>query len=204
MEYFINLDKELFLWINHGLHNDFLNIIFTFITNRWNAIIPILLLIIYLIYNEKKKSIYLILGLAITIGIADQLSSGVIKPLVGRLRPSKALSDVFYWSKSRGWLITDDTHRYKSSFSFVSGHATNPFALATFMFFYNKKFIYFLLPLACMIAFSRIYIGVHYPADIIGGAMVGIFCGFLGKYLMEQIKIFVSFKAKKRNYNENK
>lgn len=188
MDYLIDLDRRLFLYLNNNLHYDFLNTFFSFMTYRWNAVIPVIFLLVYLIYKEKTKSWYLILGLVLAVVFADQLTSSVFKPLFGRLRPCKDLSGVYYWTKKHGWRLTDDLHRYKSSFSFVSGHSANPAAIATFLYFYYPKSLWIFAPIAFLIAYSRIHVGVHYPADIIGGIIVGIFCGFLAKYCIELLR----------------
>ncbi|MEG1441290.1 MAG: phosphatase PAP2 family protein [Oscillospiraceae bacterium] len=100
----------------------------------------------------------------------------ILKPLVARDRPFLANPDIML-------LI-----RTPMDFSFPSGHSMTSFAAATVLLCYNKKFGIPALILAILIAFSRLYLQVHYPTDVISGIIIGIVFGFLAVTLVKKIK----------------
>jgi undecaprenyl-diphosphatase len=162
-------DKSAFLYLN-GHHNelmDYVMTLFTF-TPTWLLFYGVTLYVIIRKYG--RKSIPIILSLALIILLADQIS-GLLKHSIMRLRPSNdpvmiPLSHVFY--KSGGL------------YGFVSAHAANAFSFATFsaLLFRSKGYAMFIFPWACLIAYTRIYLGVHYPGDILGGALLGGLIGW--------------------------
>jgi undecaprenyl-diphosphatase len=162
-------DKSAFLYLN-GHHNelmDYVMTLFTF-TPTWLLFYGVTLYVIIRKYG--RKSIPILLSLALIILLSDQIS-GLLKHSIMRLRPSNdpvmiPLAHVFY--KSGGL------------YGFVSAHAANAFSFATFssLLFRSKGYAMFILPWACLIAYTRIYLGVHYPGDILGGAMLGALIGW--------------------------
>ncbi|MEI6678957.1 MAG: phosphatase PAP2 family protein [Mariniphaga sp.] len=161
-------DKDLFLFLNgmHSLLWDYSMTLFT-LTPTWTLFYGTILIIIVNKYN--KKSLFIIFALALLILCADQFS-GILKHTIQRLRPSNDpvighLTHIFF---NKG-----------GEFGFVSAHAANTFAIATFtsLLFKNRRYAIFIFPWAMMIAYSRVYLGVHYPGDILGGAILGIGVG---------------------------
>jgi undecaprenyl-diphosphatase len=134
---------------------------FPFITDLHNFIIPYALSAIALMVFGKKKGIVTVLLLAVTIALSDQLSSFVVKPLVARIRPCHVLDDVR--------LLVG----CGSGFSFTSSHATNNFAMAVLIGHFYTRARPYLLIWATLVAWSRVYVGVHYPSDLLGGALLG-------------------------------
>ena len=138
-------------------------------------------LIIILIKSLKKQSWLVILALIVCIIIADQVSSGLIKEMVHRLRPSRNpdLENMVCLLKGyRG-----------GKYGFVSSHAANSFGLAmlTSLFFRNRKYTIIVFFWAAIVAYSRIYLGVHYPGDVIGGAIVGVGAAMLVYWLFTKV-----------------
>ena len=134
----------------------------------------LLLMAILMILIHKKRGAWVVLFLILTIGLSDQLSSFGIKPLVGRVRPCH---------------VVEGTHlmvNCTDSYSFPSSHATNSFAAAMLISFYFPAVRLGLFLLAFLVSYSRPYVGVHYPGDILGGAVVGIFCAWLVIYLQQK------------------
>jgi len=121
------------------------------------------MVILLLIFGGKRGRIAVAL-LLVGITLSDQLCNSLIKPLVGRIRPCNALENVH--------LLINCTR----SFSFPSSHATNIFTGAMILSFIYPKLRITLLFIATMVAYSRIYVGVHYPLDMLGGIVLGIIC----------------------------
>jgi len=134
--------------------------------------VPLYLTIIYFfIKNYRSKSVLILLFLVLTVVASDQISV-LIKESVQRLRPvhEPAIADIVHNVFRKGGLH-----------GFVSSHATNMFAIFVFTsrIFKNRNYFLLMLFWAVIISYSRIYIGVHYPIDIIGGALLGWLLGWI-------------------------
>lgn len=191
----ISIDRACFLFINSTLANPVFTIFFKFITERNNGIIPLLILIPLIIIKEKKRSM-LILSLAVvTVAITDPLCSQILKPLFHRLRPchpSYFVNGTHTFLAGGNFLLG-----HKTSLSFPSAHAMNIFAQAMlFSMLYSKLRIYFFL-FAGLVALSRVYVGVHYPLDILCGSFLGIAFGAGIYYLYKSIHQKITHKKNK-------
>ena len=138
--------------------------------------LPLYLALIYLIIKFKRwDTIYILLGVALTITLADQITSTFMKPFFARLRPSQEESLI-------GLLHT--VNNYKGGlYGFASSHAANTFGVATFIYLLFRArypWITTIFLWATFVSYTRIYLGVHYPGDILVGALVGILCGWIG------------------------
>lgn len=182
MNFITNLDTELFLFLN-GLHVDWLDPIMTFISGKitWA---PFYLVLLFLVIKKyKKQSILVLIGVVILIVCSDQISSGIFKPIFERPRPchNEAIKDLVYLPNGH----------CGGAYGFISSHACNCFALAVFITHvlkkYYRKIAYIMYIWASLVAYSRIYMGVHYPGDIIVGAVVGIIVGFVISKLYDMI-----------------
>jgi undecaprenyl-diphosphatase len=180
LEYLKHIDTQLFLFIN-GHHNTFWDAIMWQLSSKvfWVPFYAILLA--YLIYRYKKHSWVLIISIVLVVVLADQVSSHLIKHWVERLRPSHepALQGLVHTLRNYSG----------GSFGFVSSHTANSFGLALFLslLFKNRLFTTFVFIWAASIAYSRIYLGVHYPGDILGGIVVGMFISWLVFWILTQI-----------------
>ena len=136
------------------------------------AIWIILAVILLLIPKTRKTGAIVVAALAVDI----VLCNGILKPFIGRIRPCDINTSIQL-------LVArpDD-------FSFPSGHTAASFAAVTALFFAKEKYRYPALVLAVLIAFSRLYLYVHYPTDILGGILVGILCGVIA-YLITKKKL---------------
>lgn len=173
----IDIDKQLMLALNgsNSLYMDGVMKIYTS-TVVW---IPVALVLLFIVLknNTPRASLLVVLGVALTILASDQMSSAFIKPLVGRLRPS--LDPEFMH-------LIDTFNDYRSgSYSFTSSHACNSFALAMFisLLIRNKVLSFSMLAWASINSYSRIYLGVHFPGDILCGAILGIIIGSITYWL---------------------
>jgi undecaprenyl-diphosphatase len=170
LEFLYSIDKAVFLLINATLTHPVLDTVLVTATNLKFWIIPgILAAAIFVFREDKKKALTVLALMALTIAICDPLSSQALKKLFARPRPCNP--DAFV--EGGRFLLG----MYKS-LSFPSSHSMNMFSLATLLFcFYRKHGVYF-FSFAAMIAYSRVYCGVHYPSDVLGGAVFGCLLGW--------------------------
>jgi undecaprenyl-diphosphatase len=184
LEKILALDTQLFIYLN-GLGSETYDGLWLIITKQVNWI-PFFLLLFYLIYTKLglKKTGYLLLFVAALILVTDQVTN-LVKYTVQRTRPcnNPEINTIIRVVQSR------------TSFSFFSGHAANTMAVATFLYLIFKKqikyfWLLFLWPL--IFAYSRIYLGLHYPLDIFSGYLFGFFIGYAmyRVYEFTQIKYF--------------
>ena len=161
------IDTKLFFFVNNGLSNPVLDWLMPIITTKQNWYPLFLIIIVGLLWKGGKQGRIVVLLLIPVIVLSDQISASVIKPLVDRVRPCEAFESLGTVHMLIG---------KKTSPSFPSSHAANSFAAAAlFAFFYPKRqWIYYTI--AAIVGFSRIYVGVHYPFDVLAGAILGLFC----------------------------
>lgn len=158
----ISVDNFLFYLINQKSQNAFFDWFMPLITDLKNSIFFLLALGLWILYRQKKEGLIFLIFMGITLAITDQFSSSFLKDVVGRIRPCHTLAEVR--------LLTD----CNTSYSFPSTHAVNIFAGAFFLAKPLKKFSIFFYAIACLVAYSRVYIGIHYPFDALGGAALGL------------------------------
>lgn len=177
MEYLLELDKKLFLEIN-SVNEPWLDQIMMFMTSTI-AWIPLYLLLFYLLSKIYRKNIWLVLlAIILTILLTDQITSSLMKPFFARLRPSH--------EPSLEAIVNIVSNYRGGKYGFASSHAANTFGLATLMWLMLKKYrpwIGVMFLWAFFIGYTRIYLGVHYPSDILAGQLVGFLAG-LGVYFL--------------------
>lgn len=167
MDFVLNIDVSLFYFLNSTIANPIFDFIMPIITDQHNWYLIYFALILFLTIKYKQRGLIIVLALLVAVGIADYLSSQVIKEAVGRLRPCRSLQDVHL-------LVPCGPGK-----SFPSSHAVNNFSLATVLAYNFKKYSWIFYSVAALIAFSRISVGAHYPLDVIGGAIIGAIIGYL-------------------------
>ena len=174
------IDVEILLWINHALKSDWMDAVMIFCSERFTWI-PWYAVLLYFLYKSNPKRIWInLILITCCIALADQLSSGLLKPLVARLRPCH--ND----SVNVKLLLINGV--CGGQYGFVSSHAANVFAVFIFFVLKNvfqkmKYMIYVLLVWAIVVSLSRVYLGVHYPGDVLCGALVGISATFVVVWL---------------------
>jgi undecaprenyl-diphosphatase len=183
LDFFYSIDLSVFYFINHSLANSIFDKFFIFITEVKNWYITFVILWFICFFKGGKIGKIAAIITLILITVSDQLSSFVIKNLVVRIRPCNALPDVR--------ILAGCT----TSFSFPSSHAVNNFAVAVFFYKIFPKLKWILFTVASLIAISRIYVGRHYPSDVVGGAIIGAVIGYIFAIIALQIDQF--FKNKK-------
>jgi undecaprenyl-diphosphatase len=167
-------DTELFLALN-GTHNSVFDFLMFWASNKliW---IPLYLFFLYLIIkNYKWKTVGIFIAIIVLITLADQLSVHLFKNVFQRFRPC-------HEPQLEG-LVHIVNGKCGGQFGFISSHATNTFALAVFLIqLLGKRYKYFTISIliwATVVAYSRIYLGVHYPGDVFVGAAFGSLLGIL-------------------------
>lgn len=176
-EFLYSIDKAVFLLLNRGVANPVFDFIMPIITEEHNQMIPIVIAWLSLIIFGGKKGRITALLVVVLITLSNYLSSEVIKPLVGRVRPCFVVEGVR--------LLIEQSR----SHSFPSSHATNNAAWAALLSVKYPRFKWVFIFIAGMVAYSRIYIGVHYPSDLIAGALLGFACAFFVLYLEKRVVI---------------
>lgn len=181
LEFLENIDEKLFLFLN-GIHSSFFDTLMYYVSSKtfW---IPLYLFFVYLLYKVYGKKFWIpLLIIILTIAAADFTSVYFFKNIFQRLRPchNPDLINVVH-------LVNNHCG---GQYSFVSSHATNMFSLATILWLHirNKYTIlsWLLFLWASIIAYSRVYLGVHYPGDILGGAFLGILIGNIFYFLSKK------------------
>lgn len=182
LESLLELDKEALLFFN-SFHTPWLDPIMFWITKTfvWLPLYGFLLLLV--IKHFKKDSWIVLIGIAITILLADQITSGFMKPFFGRLRPSRepSLQGLVYMVNGYAG----------GKYGFASSHAANTFATALFFWLLFKdryRWLWVLFVWAVVMTYSRIYLGVHYPGDILVGMLVGFAAAFTGYKIQQWIR----------------
>lgn len=188
LQYLLELDTEVFLFFNR-MHHPVMDSIMWFMSGISNWIPLYLVFIALIIKNYQKETWLILLAIALVILAADQITSGFMKPFFERLRPSHepALDGLVH-------TVND----YKGGrFGFASGHSSNSFAIATILFLlFRQKYTWVLCMFvwAAVVAYSRIYLGVHYPGDIIVGGLIGVACGWGGFAFYQYLRKLKAFE----------
>lgn len=182
MEALQQFDASIFTTLNswHALYFDnFMTLVTVIVT--W---LPMILMLLFMLYKKKgwRKMLAVLFGVCIVILIADQVSASIIKPAVARLRPSRNPDLQATIHTVNGYI--------GGKYGFVSSHAANCFGLALFFafLFKNRTFTWIMVAWATLMCYSRIYLGVHYPGDIVCGAILGLAAASLVYYIIKRLK----------------
>jgi membrane-associated phospholipid phosphatase len=175
MDIFFRIDWWFFFLINQKMKSDYLDAVLPFIRNA-NIWIPLYIFLLMLILvNRPRRALSWILTFIGVASVTDLISSSLVKPLFGRIRPC---NNPLLQEKVRSLLP------YKpQNFSFTSSHAANHMALAVFLFItltplVHHKWRMLFFGWALIIGYAQVYVGVHYPSVILGGFLVGGLIGF--------------------------
>ncbi|MFO8002165.1 MAG: phosphatase PAP2 family protein [Marinilabilia sp.] len=180
MEAILELDRELLLFLNNFASPLFDN--FFWVITSVTIWFPLYAAILYVIIKEQRlKGVIALLGLALMVTLCDQISANIFKDGFERLRPSRE-------SSLEGLLNIVNGYR-GGQYGFVSSHATNSFGLAAFsaLLFRYRWYTVFIVFWAVLNSYSRIYLGVHYPGDILGGMLLGVFIGWFVYWLYKKV-----------------
>lgn len=175
MSLLLRWDTWLFHLVNARTANQVFDVVMPFITEKVPLIYVLAALWLVLFWRAGRKGRIVALATLVVVAISDQASANLLKSVFSRTRPPYALDSVR--------LLVDTTR----SFSFPSAHAANAFAVASFVSTSYPRTRVWLYVAAALIAYSRVYVGVHFPSDVLGGAVLGLAVGMGVAYLLRRL-----------------
>ncbi len=186
-----SIDRQLLLLIN-GANTPFLDSLMWIISGKLTWIPLYAVLLFFLCKKSGKNWWIMIIGVALAVALADSISVHCFKNVIQRYRPTRNLEI--------GNLIHIVNGYRGGKFGFVSSHAANTFAISMFIcLFLKKRAVWFgMMGWAVVVCYSRMYLGVHYPADIACGGLLGLLCGWAAFMLHEWLAERIS---KRQNCN---
>ena len=167
IDFLYSIDLAIFYFFNHTLSIGFLDKFFSIITNVNNWYITYIVLLAISFVKGGIRGKLAVIGVLLLIVVTDQTGYRLLKEYFARPRPCNALTDALTPLGCTG------------SYSFPSNHALNNFAAAIFFYRLFPKLKWILFIGATLISISRVYLGLHYPSDILGGAVIGLAFGYL-------------------------
>ena len=169
------LDTQLFFWINHGWSHPWLDVCLVWITHLRHGAPLIALLLLWLLTRGGKQGRVCVLALVLALTVTDRVADSVLKPSFDRTRPCIALEATILRVKRR------------KSPSCPSSHAANVFAAMVVLGLYFRRSLWIGLPIALAVAVSRVYVGVHYPFDVLFGALFGALVGLGAVWILRRL-----------------
>jgi undecaprenyl-diphosphatase len=164
IEWLVGIDTALFHFFNVALANSVFDSIMPIVTNDWVLRVAFAAIVVLLLVFGKREGRLVALLLVVTVALSDQTSSHLLKPIVERVRPCHVVPDVHL-------LVA-----CSQGLSFPSSHAANSFAVAVLISLIYRRRVWLYLAIAALVSYSRVAVGVHYPLDVLVGAVVGTLC----------------------------
>lgn len=181
LDYLQDIDTEALLAVN-GWHDIFQDALWWLVTAKWSSLLLVIALVWVLLHQNRRHAVLVLAMAMLAVFLADQVASGIIKQLVERLRPTHdpALENMVHVVNGyRGGM-----------YGFVSSHAANFFAFSTLisLVMRHRLVALALYGWSLLQCYSRMYLGVHYPGDILGGILVGMCAGWIAWMVMRLIQ----------------
>ncbi len=171
-----DLDKSLFYWINSHFQSPLFGKFMVFVSDKHNFLsVGVLAAVLVLLVFKKRGLAYLLICAAV-VGFNDFFSHNILKEIFHRPRPCAVLPDVVTHVRCSA-----------TSFSFPSNHASNIFTAATMTSLCFRNSTLCALAFAALVGYSRVYLGVHYPFDVLAGAVWGVLMGCIGYLLYRKV-----------------
>lgn len=190
----IELDTQAFYFINRSLQNWFFDFVMPVITdlNHYRFVVVLaFVLVVWMIVRGKPNVRLAAILLVVAVALSDQINSFVLKSIFERPRPCHVLPNVH--------LLVG----CGKGFSFPSSHAVNNFAGAFILAYCIPRYRWWFWSIATIVIFSRVYVGVHYPLDVLVGALIGIvIAGFVLLCYLLLERIIISYKLSKNRRAE--
>ncbi len=178
IDYLIHIDTLLFVFFNIKLANPLFDVIMPFITAQQSWYPVWLFLLIYLPWKGGKKGRWALLLILLSFAAADASAYRIFKPWIQRVRPCNVVENVH--------LLVGN----KTSWSMPSNHAANFFAVAAVLSWFYRKYRVYFYSLSALVAYSRVAVGVHYPFDVLAGALLG--------YIVARVWLYLFVRADKK------
>lgn len=175
LESLIQIDEAVFFFINATLANPVTDAVMPIVTNDWILRAFYTVAMILLLWKGDARVRWMVLFSALTLLLTDQVAAGYLKPLIARPRPCHGLADINLLVGCGG------------GFAMPSAHAASAFGQAAFFSLHHRRLISYLYPLAALVALSRVFVGVHYPGDIIAGTILGIVIGLIAALIFRKL-----------------
>jgi undecaprenyl-diphosphatase len=174
MSWLVDIDTALLRLLNLQWTSPFLDRVIPVFSHFDAWKIPLIVLLLIIVIRERLKGLLIAVGLGLTILLSETMCTMLVKELIDRIRPCHI----------HEWIRLIEGYCPKSP-AFPSSHATNITAGITYLSFFFPRWLFVMVPLAILVGYSRLYLGVHYPLDVVGGAILGAGCGWA---------VFVVFK----------
>jgi len=175
LETLIEIDRSLFLFLNVSLANPVTDFVMPIVTSDNLLRIAYALAMLLILWRGDARLRWLVLVSIIVLAFTDQLSAGLLKPMIGRLRPCHVLDNINLLVGCGGGK------------AMPSSHAANAFGQAILFALLYARVRWWLVGLATLIAISRVFVGVHYPGDIIAGALLGTLVALAMAFMFERL-----------------
>ena len=196
IESIINIDKKIFLALN-GLHSPFFDNIMWLISHKYTWI-PLYIILLFILWRKfKNHTLIILFFVGLLVALTDLVSVHAFKNVFMRFRPThdSSIQD----------LVHTVNNYFGGKYGFVSSHAANSFGLAMFLtyFFKNtqKKLVWILWFWSIIVSYSRIYLGVHFPGDVICGGLLGITLAIIVFLLYKLYSKTICRKFNSENFN---
>lgn len=186
----LEADKRLFMALNSGFTHPWLDVFLPFVRNSLFWAPLYVFLVVFVVLNFGKKGLLWSLAFLCCLAITDLIGTYIFKVNVDRLRPCQ---DPYFFHQVRLLL-----KQCSGSSSFISNHAANHFGLSVFMVLTFRpllgKWAYLIVTWGFLIAYAQVYVGVHYPLDVIAGGLVGSLAGVVVARLYHRNVGFISLE----------
>ena len=175
LETLAEFDRSLFLFFNVGLANPVTDFVMPIVTSDNLLRVAYALAMVLILWKGDARMRWLVLVSIIVLAFTDQLSAGLLKPMIGRLRPCHTLENINLLVGCGGGK------------AMPSSHAANAFGQAVLFALLYARVRWWLVGVATLIAISRVSVGVHYPADVIAGALLGTLVALALAFAFERV-----------------